>query len=195
MILPDDEMSWIQAATLPVSIQVPMSAWDALGLPRLGDSTSSSSAPQNGKSKSEALLIWGASSSVGTMGVQTARLLKADTNSSVGAVYASAGAANLEYVKSLGANRVFDHKDPSVVSNIISAAKEDELVIRQCFLATGQLAPCQEILKAFVETDGSNPSKGQIASSPLVPPGAAVIDGVEIIFLCPSMKEEERLEQ
>ncbi|GMG08201.1 unnamed protein product [Aspergillus oryzae] len=182
-------MSWNHAATLPVAVQVPLSAWDAMGIPRMGEDTAKIT-----MGKREALLIWGASSSVGTMGVQTARLLRDNPNSSFAAVYATAGSANRSYVGSLGADRVFDYKDPQVVNAIISAAKGDGLVIRHCFLATGQLASCQAGLEAFLGEDHKGET-AKIASAPVVPPDAMVMDGVETIFVMPSMLEEERLEQ
>ncbi|KAJ5371176.1 uncharacterized protein N7496_007268 [Penicillium cataractarum] len=206
--LPDEGMTWNQAATLPVSVEVPLNAWDIMGIPRFGEATAPSSvstAPmgsntsegtQTKKQKKEALLIWGASSSVGTMGVQTARLLREDRYSSFAAVYATAGAANHKYVSSLGADRVFDYKDPQVVAAIVSAAREDGLVIRHCFLATGQIALCQAVLKAFLgDNQGEEGRKAKIASAPVIPPDAENLNGVETIFVMPSANEEERLAQ
>lgn len=203
MPLPNEGISWNQAATLPVAVQVPLSAWDAMGIPRVGEATASSSisvAPtgaetqENKKQKREALLIWGASSSVGTMGVQSARLLREDRNSSFAAVYATTGAANQKYVGSLGADRVFDYNKPQVVDAIISAAREDGLGIRHCFLATGQLAPCQAVLQAFFGDDqGGENQRAKIGSAPIIPPDAEEVNGVETIFLMPSMDEGERL--
>ncbi|KAK7431631.1 hypothetical protein QQZ08_001849 [Neonectria magnoliae] len=203
--LPDEGISWNQAATLPVSVEVPLSAWDIMGIPRVGEATASSSVSatsssggiqKSKKDKGEALLIWGASSSVGTMGVQTSRLLREDSGSSFAAVYATAGAANQEYVGSLGANRVFDYKEPDVVDAIVSAAREDGLVIRHCFLATGQLAPCQAVLKAFLGDDQRRENqKAKIGSAPIIPPDAEEVNGVETIFLIPSIDEGERLAQ
>ncbi|KAI9928237.1 hypothetical protein ASPWEDRAFT_38958 [Aspergillus wentii DTO 134E9] len=208
--LPDEGISWNQAAALPVAVEVPLSAWDMMGIPRVGEATASSAsvsaAPvstdfsggthKNKKQKREALLIWGASSSVGTMGVQTARVLREDRNSSFAAVYATAGAANQKYVGSLGADRVFNYKEPQVVDAIVSAAREDGLVIRHCFLATGQLAPCQAVLKAFLGDDqGGENQKAKIGSAPIIPPDAEDVNGVETIFVMPSMDEGERLAQ
>ncbi|KAJ4367195.1 hypothetical protein N0V83_007725 [Neocucurbitaria cava] len=207
--LPDESMSWNHAATLPVAVQVPLSAWDALGIHRIGKAGASASASlpsgniadergmkQKNKEQGEALLIWGASSSVGTMGVQSARLLKENHSSSCAAVYATAGQPNKDYVSSLGADRVFDYKDPGVVETIVAAAKEDELAIRHCFLATGQLGPCQAVLKAFDGEDGDGKEqRAKIGSAPIVPADAKVVRGVETIFLMPSMDEEERLKQ
>ncbi|WQF75408.1 Putative GroES-like superfamily, polyketide synthase, enoylreductase domain, trans-enoyl reductase [Colletotrichum destructivum] len=220
--LPDEGISWNQAATLPVAVQVPLSAWDAMGLPRVGEATASSfssfssssvsaaaaasvgpdaneEARDDKRHKREALLVWGASSSVGTMGVQTARLLRGDDESAVAAVYAVCGAANRTYVGSvLGADRVFDYKDSRVVEAIVSAAGEDGLTIRHCFLATGQLAPCQAVLKAFIADDqgrGGGRRKAMIASAPVVPPDAEEVEGTETIFVMPSMDEGERMAQ
>ncbi|KAL3461950.1 hypothetical protein BJX64DRAFT_260019 [Aspergillus heterothallicus] len=198
--LPDNHISWSEAATLPVAVQVPLSAWDALGIPRVKVGSAPSSgeddavgAPQGANHKAEALLVWGASSSVGTMGVQTASILRDDPTSSIGAVYATAGAANHEYISSLGADRIFDYNNGDVVDAIIAAARDDGLAVRHCFLATGNLVPCQAILKAFVgEGSQSTHIGAKIASAPPIPPDAAVVDGVETIFVTPSMDDEEK---
>ncbi|KAF2703640.1 GroES-like protein [Pleomassaria siparia CBS 279.74] len=204
--LPDKGLSWNEAATLPVAVEVPLNAWDIMGIPRVGEE-GEEQVKRNTK-KREALLIWGASSSIGTMGVQTARLLRDDddANSCIAAVYATAGSANREYVTSLGADRVFDHRDPHVVEAIVSAAKhhyddedDDGLVIRHCFLATGQLAPCQAVLAAFLgegrDQGGEKGETAKIASAPMIPPDAEVVDGVETVFVLPSVVEGERLGQ
>ena len=189
--LPDDEgMSWNHAATLPVAVEVALNAWDVMGIsiPWVGGNETTG--------KTKALLVWGASSSVGTMGVQTARVLRDDASSPVGAVYATAGLANKEYVASLGADRVFDYKDSRVVDEIVLAAKDDGLVIRHCFLANGKLAMCQDVLKTFLPGEGvGERSLAKIASAPVVSEDTEVVDGVETIFVLPSMVEEERLEQ
>ncbi|KAL4881815.1 GroES-like protein [Aspergillus karnatakaensis] len=189
LILPDgDKPSWNEAATLPVSIQVPLSAWDAMGIPRADGSTLSSSV-----SKNEALLIWGASSSVGSMGVQLARILRDSPGSAFRAVYAVAGGNNLEYVASLGADQVFDYNDPDVVSEIVTRATQDSLVVKHCFLARGDLEKCQAVLNAFVENGQGGTAK--IGSAPPVPLDADRGRGIESIFLRPAAEEHERLEQ
>lgn len=196
VILPDD-ISWNHAATLPVSVEVPLNAWDVLGIPPIHGANTSARASAGNLGKREALLIWGASSSVGSMGVQTARLLQEDPSSAFAAVYATAGSANQDYVASLGADRVFDYKSPDVVDSIVAAAKKDGLIIRHCFLATGQLSACQAVLKAFIGDGlvGNSSTTAKIASAPVIPADAAVVEGVETIFVLPSMEESERLEQ
>ncbi|KAF5646073.1 ToxD-like protein [Fusarium sp. NRRL 25303] len=192
--LPDQNMSWNHAATLPVSVQVPLSAWDMMGIPRSYDELSSQDLGQ--VQKKEVLLIWGASSSIGTMGVQTARLKSRDPKSPFAAVYATAGPSNHEYIRSLGADRVFDYKDPKVVESIVSAAKEDGLIVRHCFLATGNLSLCQSVLKEFVDLNSAEGTAiAKIGSAPWIPADAENVEGVETIFVMPSAVEEERLEQ
>ncbi|KAF4947167.1 hypothetical protein FGADI_10623 [Fusarium gaditjirri] len=195
--LPDQNMSWNHAATLPVSVQVPLSAWDMMGIPRPKDKLASEDSQGFGNvEKKEALLIWGASASIGTMGVQTAHLMCQDPKSPFAAVYATAGPANHDYIGSLGADRVFDYKDLKVVESIVSAAKEDGLVIRHCFLATGRLSLCQAVLKEFVDSDlKKDKTTAKIGSAPWIPADAENVDGVEVIFVMPSAVEEKRLEQ
>ncbi|KAG4443984.1 hypothetical protein IFR05_000531 [Cadophora sp. M221] len=200
----DENISWNEAATLPVAVEVPLNAWEVMGISRAGEAAPAatvspawtSGEQKQNRNKNEALLIWGASSSVGSMGVQSAQLLREDPKSSFGAVYATAGSSNKNYVVSLGADRVFDYKDPEVVDAIVSAAKKDGFAIRHCFLATGQLASCQAVLKAFLGPDREwvEARTAKIASAPMVPSDAEILDGLETIFLMPSAVEEERLE-
>ncbi|KAI1813384.1 GroES-like protein [Poronia punctata] len=178
----NDNISWNEAATLPVSVAVPLNAWDIMGVPsRTGGE----------KGPEEVLLVWGASSSVGSMGVQSARVLRDRPSSPFAAVYAVAGAANHAYVSWLGADRVFDYKDRQVVENIVAAAREDGLVVRHCFLAIGQLALAQAVLGEFV----GEGNKAMIASAPVIPPDVEVVSGVETVFVMPSFDEKERLAQ
>ncbi|KAK8065076.1 hypothetical protein PG997_011823 [Apiospora hydei] len=198
--LPDDNLSWNEAATLPVATVVALNAWGTLGLtvPATKSDIDPIQPKQNKKTR-EAVLIWGASSSVGTMGVQTAALMREARDSPVAAVYATSGPANAAYVRSLGADRVFDYKDPGVVDAIVAAAREDGLVVRRCFLAMGQLAPCQAVLKVFIgddEREGEEQEgKGMVGSAPPLPTDAEVVEGVGTVFLVPSSEEEVRLKQ
>ena len=203
-----DGISWNEAATLSVSVEVPLNAWEVMGIPRMEatclrpESRASTEIDATcGKQihtqeKGEALLVWGASSSVGSMGVQSARLLRDDPSSSFSAVYATTGITNKDYVTSLGADRVFDYKDPNVVGAIISAAEEDGLVIRYCFLAIGLLKPCQAVLKSFLQEnpDRYKIKRAKIASAPIVPSNAEINDRMETNFLMPPTLEEKRLE-
>ncbi|GKZ68296.1 hypothetical protein AnigIFM50267_002974 [Aspergillus niger] len=197
--LPDEDVmiSWNEAATLPVAVQVALNAWERVGIVlRVGDTQKNDETKNKNVKKREVLLVWGASSSVGSMGVQVARVLRDQPGSSFAAVYATAGTANHEYIQSLGADRVFDYGDPSVVDEIVEAARKDGSVIRYCFLAVGDVRMCQAVLGAFVGFNSDEKEKGKIASAPVIPPDVKGADGVEVIFVVPSMDDEgKRLDQ
>lgn len=81
----------------------------ALGLPY---PTLQTPTPSAGK----IFIVYGASSSVGSMTTQIAAATGIN-------VIALAGAPNHDLVKRCGANQVFDHKDSSVVEKVVQAAK------------------------------------------------------------------------
>lgn len=54
--LPNESISWNHAATLPVSVEVPLNAWDALGIPRMGEATTPAS-ESSGSTRSRELLL------------------------------------------------------------------------------------------------------------------------------------------
>lgn len=67
--------------------------------------------------KGETLIIWGASSSVGSCGVQLAAAAGYE-------VFGFASTKNHDFVKSLGAAQTFDHSDPNIVNVIVAALKD-----------------------------------------------------------------------
>ncbi|KIW38862.1 uncharacterized protein PV06_08690 [Exophiala oligosperma] len=71
--------------------------------------------------KNKTLLVWGASSSVGSCGVQLAALAGYD-------VVAVASAKNHDMVKSLRAKVTFDHNNPAVVDDIVEFLKGKDVV-------------------------------------------------------------------
>jgi len=74
------------------------------------------------EASTSALLVWGASSSVGSAVVQIARAIGLK-------VLATASPSNHAFVKSLGAIEVFDYHDPKVVSNIHDYGKKTGLTV------------------------------------------------------------------
>lgn len=196
-VLPASEdgggVSWDEAATLPVAFCTALSAWDALGLPRVGGADGVQTGEEKGER--EALLVWGASSSVGTAGVQSACVLRRDGGKGVAAVYAVAGEGNLGYVRGLGADRALGYGDEGVVGRVVEAARRDGVVIRRCFLAVGEVGLGQEVLGAFVGGGEGGRGRGRIASAPILPEDMKEMEGVDVVFVQPSMVEEERLAQ
>ncbi|KAL2825781.1 chaperonin 10-like protein [Aspergillus cavernicola] len=69
-----------------------------------------------GKNGGGTVLVWGATTSVGSNAVQMAVASGCE-------VIATAGGKNLEYVKGLGAVKVVDYKSPNVVEELVAAFK------------------------------------------------------------------------
>jgi NADPH:quinone reductase-like Zn-dependent oxidoreductase len=90
------------------------------------------------KATDKTILLWGGSSSCGSSAIQLA----------VAAGYkvaTTAGIANHEYVKSLGATYVFDHKDPNVIEEILKVLKPEDLVM-DCIGSPETQISCGKIL-------------------------------------------------
>lgn len=102
-----DGMSFEQAAVLPLAI-----ATAACGLflqDQLGLLTPSLQKPAPA---GKTVLIWGGSTSVGSCAIQLASAAGYD-------VVATASPKNFDYVRRLGATKVFDYNDPNVVNAIV----------------------------------------------------------------------------
>ena len=104
-------LPFTSAVVLPVGITTASAALYgptlfALPLPVL--------APPIPQSQSSTLVLWGGSSAVGLSTLQLARASGIE-------VIAVAGAHNFELCSSLGASRVFDHRDEAVVENVVRA--------------------------------------------------------------------------
>ena len=100
-------LSFEQAAVLPLSLAT-------AGWALFGDSTLGMKFPtMNPESTGETVLIWGGSSSVGGSAIQLAKAAGYE-------VISTASAKNHEYVKSLGADHVFEYKSPHVTKDISS---------------------------------------------------------------------------
>ncbi|KAF2267352.1 GroES-like protein [Lojkania enalia] len=103
-----DSMSFEEAATLGVGITtVGQGLFQSLGLPL----------PPNKFTEPTNILIYGASTATGTIAVQYAKLVGAK-------VIATASPHNFELVKSLGADEVYDYKDPKVGAKIRAATND-----------------------------------------------------------------------
>lgn len=160
-------LAYNEAAKLPMSVLTTWSAWTTLGL-----SYDTKATPADKKG----MLIWGASSSTGTSGVQIASKTLGYT------VYAVASAKHHAYLKSLGAHALFDHHDANVVDQIINVAKSAGLTLNLAFHATGDLKAVQTIVEVF-----GNGSNGGARVATAVTPGAndPVTEGVESKFILP----------
>ena len=101
----------VEAAVCALSVKEPGIAMPGVSTPALGLPYPSLDAmPSSGKT----LVVYGGSSSVGSMATQLATAAGIH-------VIAISGAHNFDFSKRCGAAQVFDHKDPSVVEKVIEA--------------------------------------------------------------------------
>ncbi|KAI9858650.1 MAG: hypothetical protein M1824_004231 [Vezdaea acicularis] len=161
-----------EACVLPMAVETAWVGWWQMGIPldlkyRAG--------------KGEGMLVWGGASSVGGVAVQSARLMGFT-------VYSTASPKHHEYVKRLGASRVFDYKSEDVVERVVQAAREDGLRFMRGYLAAGEMKPCLDILK---ELKGGE-AMAKLASAPLVGEDAPKVEGVEAMFVAASADPAER---
>lgn len=168
-----DGMSFNEGAILPMAVQTSMAAWYTIGLARDTKVT-----PEDKKG----VLVWGGSSSVGGAGVQQAANMGY-------VVYATASLQHHEYVKKLGASKVFDYKDSDVVKNIVTAAKRDGITIDLAYDAAGALQSILEILNAAKGDDVA-----KLASAVSLGPQPPIVEGVNIKFVAAPKDPAERSE-
>ena len=166
-------MSFSEATLLPMAVLTTWSGWYSIGLPR---DTAYTAADKKG------MLVWGGASSIGSAAVQVAKIMGFS-------VYVTASEKHHEYLKSLGASKVFDYKSESVVTDIIKAAKADGVTVQAGFDAVGQVKSCLEILK---ELKGEGTAKLATA----VPPSEDTpkMEGVEVKFVAAPGDEKARTE-
>ncbi|MCJ1341139.1 hypothetical protein MMC09_006435 [Bachmanniomyces sp. S44760] len=104
-----DQISWTDAAVLPLGLNTAASCL-------FQEATLALEMPPCKKKEDEVLLIWGASSSVGSCGVQLATRAGYE-------VFGIASRKNHDFVKSIGATQTFDQADGDVIENVVAALK------------------------------------------------------------------------
>ncbi|CZT16055.1 related to oxidoreductase [Ramularia collo-cygni] len=113
------------------------------------------------KVRGEVVLVWGASSSVGSCAVQLLRAAGYE-------VFATAGKANLQYCQDLGASRVLDYKNADVEGNIVEAIETSGLNFAGVFSAIIDL----DVLKTCVKiADRFGLDKESRVVGTVIPPG------------------------
>jgi NADPH:quinone reductase-like Zn-dependent oxidoreductase len=161
-----------EGAMMPLAVLTALSAYTTVGI-----SLNTRFTPED----KEAILIWGGSSSVGSVAVQSAKTLGFT-------VYATAGAKNLEYVKSLGADAVFDYMSTTVVADIIARANADGVSLRTAH--TVVVDALQQTLDVLAKTKGEKPAR--VAHAPPLAEDAPCLDNTKIKFVTPPAGTEER---
>lgn len=162
-----DSLSFADASIAPISL---WTTWLAMRVIGIQPDTKYTASDKKG------FLVWGASSSIGSGGVQVARSLGYE-------VYASASPQHHEYMKSLGASVVVDHRDPAAaVESIISSAKSRGVTITEAYHAIGDLKPVLDVVAGF--------GGGKVATA--IPPNESTpqVESVEWSFVVPPQGEE-----
>jgi NADPH:quinone reductase-like Zn-dependent oxidoreductase len=169
--IPDD-LSFESAAMLPLAAYTALTAWVAVDIPL---------ETRYNPSDNQAVLIWGASSSVGSVSVQSAKAMGFT-------IYATASAQHHDYIKQLGADAVFDYKSPGVVTQIVNKVKSDGVRLHTAHaVVDGALQPILDVLK-HVKGDAA----AKVTHSPLLPENHPTLDDTMIVFNQPDMDSAAR---
>ncbi|KAJ3133531.1 hypothetical protein HK100_004361 [Physocladia obscura] len=138
--IPED-LTFNEATLLPMAVHT---AW--AGFYQIGIDESTLAGFSTSKTP---ILVWGASSSIGSNVLQILTRLGF-------IVYATASKKNHEYLTSLAASpesvKLFDYKSPTVVEDIISATKANNSPIELGYLAAGDLNTVVKVLNATKPT-------------------------------------------
>ncbi|KAI1329925.1 GroES-like protein [Xylariaceae sp. FL0255] len=162
-----EAMSFEEASSFPLTFGTAATSFTSIGIPLDTRHT-----PED----KQAILIWGASSSVGTFSIQVAKILGFT-------VYATASAKNHEYLKKLVADALFDYKDSDVVAQIVAAVKKDgSTLVTAHGVVNDSMQPCLDVLK---ETKGDKAAK--LTFSPPLPKELPTLDNTEIKWNFPDM--------
>ncbi|EAW07072.1 zinc-binding alcohol dehydrogenase family protein [Aspergillus clavatus NRRL 1] len=126
-----DSLSFTEASVFPLCIATAaygLFSKDYLGLPF---PTTKTLANSTGKS----IFIWDGSSGVGSNAIQLCKAAGFE-------VFTTCSARNFEYVKSLGADHVYNYNDPDVIRTVVAELDKGECI--GVFQAAGDVAPsCQ----------------------------------------------------
>ncbi|KAG0649650.1 Dehydrogenase azaJ [Hyphodiscus hymeniophilus] len=115
------------------------------------------SAPAN--KQDSILLVWGGSGSVGTMVIQLANLIGFT-------VFATASPAQHKYLKTLGASQLFDYHSPTIVDDIVSAAKAVGKPISYAFDAVSEPGTLQPAAEVLIKSGGKDPKLSHVLPWP-----------------------------
>ena len=154
-------MSFEQGAVFPMGMAAAAVAlFHVLAVPR----------EQHPADSNEALIVWGAASSVGASAVQIARVFGWK-------ILATASPQHHDWLRKLGATEIFDYRDPEVVAKIGQAAKDRGLVVRRALDPISAGSTLDLVPEALNAAGGSG---GKIATVVPRPVGKPEPEGVEI---------------
>lgn len=137
-----DALSYERACVLPLCLSTAACGlfqkdFLALDHPSASAPTPNTSAGKDGKNK-QVLLVWGASTSVGSNAVQLAAAAGYE-------VIATAGRSNLDYVRGLGAAEVFDYRSETVIRDMV-ASLGSRRPVGAVAVGNGSTEACMDVL-------------------------------------------------
>jgi NADPH:quinone reductase-like Zn-dependent oxidoreductase len=164
-----DAMSFKAAATLPQGASTTIhTLFDSLGLPMPTGESFTEAIPSLSP---YVLLVWGASSSVGFLNVQIARMIGLT-------VYAVASPAHHEKLRSVGAAEVFDYHSPTVADDIVAAAERIGKMISYASDAISEAHTIAPVMKVLAKV----PRQKKLAhTGPFWPTDEPHVDGIATI--------------
>ncbi|KAK4032945.1 chaperonin 10-like protein [Parachaetomium inaequale] len=159
-----DTLTFNEGATLPTALgTAAIALFDVLGLP-----TASITANKGPSTAKQGILVWGGASSTGSATVQLARLAGLT-------VFATASPQHHERVRALGATAVVDYRSPTVVDELVAAARQagvDITLAADALTKAETVSPVVDVLSRF-----EGPKK--VATLGLWPEQVARPEGVE----------------
>lgn len=169
-------ISFNHGATIPLALRTVFNGFYTIGMP----------ISLEAKYLNQGILIWGGSSSVGSIAIQVAK-------SSGFTTFVTASQKHHAYLSSKGADHLFDYSSPTVVESIIATARKNKASINIGYHAAGPLASDVEssmrVLQAL-KTEETETAK--LAVAPPMPQDLAKFEGVEASFVLPPTNPEER---
>ena len=155
------KIAYKEAAVLPMAIDTVSCGLNAEGYFGLPFPTT------DPKPSGRVLIVYGGSSSVGSMAIQIGTAMGFR-------VIAIAGAKNFDLCRRCGASDVFDYKDSKVVDDVVKAVGKDEFLV---YNAIGE-PPSYEVLRPVLEKLGG----GKVASTKEAPEGLPKNVEVQFVF-------------
>jgi NADPH:quinone reductase-like Zn-dependent oxidoreductase len=163
-----DAMSFKAAATLPQgAITTVLAFFDSLGLPLPTGESFTGAIPALSP---YVLLVWGASSSVGFLNVQIARMIGLT-------VYAVASSDHHEKLCAIGATEVFDYHATTVVDDIVAAAERAGKMISYASDVISEAHTIAPIMKVLAKV----PRQKKLAYTLTWPKEEPHVDGIDTI--------------
>ena len=131
----------------------------------------------NPNATGQVLIVWGGASSVGSNGIQLAV-------SSGYEVITTASPKNFDYVKKIGASRVFDYNSKTLVDELVNALKGKTIAgVLDCITIDGVVEVCAEVLRR---------SEGGKFIATAQPASEDMTGGVKTKFMyCSDIKDNE----